>query len=179
MANVFIKDTNLTNIANTIRGKNGSSDMYKPSEMAVAIEALSVGGEVSGGYWELIAAVTTEEPVPNIKLDINYNGMVDKDLFMVICDLKMHSEKGRDWFYFAVNSMTSNRYSGEVPSISPWTEWGHTTIVFNAADKSMYFKGIKQKANNNLNYINIYPYIKTNSISGSVRVFKLQGVKVS
>lgn len=37
MSKVVITDTYLTNIANAIRGKNGSSDTYTPSEMASAI----------------------------------------------------------------------------------------------------------------------------------------------
>lgn len=48
MANVIINDTNLTNIANAIREKNGTTDTYKPSEMAEAILAIEAGG--GGGY---------------------------------------------------------------------------------------------------------------------------------
>lgn len=48
MANVIINDTNLTNIANAIRGKNGTTTTYKPSEMAAAITAISGGGSGSG-----------------------------------------------------------------------------------------------------------------------------------
>lgn len=44
MANVMINDTNLTNIANAIRDKNGTVDTYKPSEMAAAILAIEAGG---------------------------------------------------------------------------------------------------------------------------------------
>ena len=44
MANVIINDTNLTNIANAIREKNGLTDTYKPSEMAGAILAIETGG---------------------------------------------------------------------------------------------------------------------------------------
>lgn len=40
MANVIINDTNLTNIANAIREKNGGTTKYKPSEMANAILAI-------------------------------------------------------------------------------------------------------------------------------------------
>lgn len=46
MANVIINDQNLTNIANAIRGKNGTTTTYKPSEMAAAISAIETG---SGG----------------------------------------------------------------------------------------------------------------------------------
>ena len=45
MANVVIDDTNLTNIAAAIREKNGSTDTYKPNEMAAAIRAISGGGD--------------------------------------------------------------------------------------------------------------------------------------
>lgn len=49
MANVIINDTNLTNIANAIRGKNGTTTTYKPSEMAAAITAISGGGGGGSG----------------------------------------------------------------------------------------------------------------------------------
>lgn len=44
MANVIIDDTNLTNIANAIRGKNGTQTTYLPSEMATAITNIPSGG---------------------------------------------------------------------------------------------------------------------------------------
>lgn len=46
MAIVTIDDTHLTNIANAIRGKNGSSATYKPSEMANVISNIETGGGV-------------------------------------------------------------------------------------------------------------------------------------
>lgn len=45
MANVIINDENLTNIANAIRGKNGLTTTYKPSQMAAAITAISGAAE--------------------------------------------------------------------------------------------------------------------------------------
>ena len=48
MANVIVNDTNLTNIANAIREKNGETTTYKPSEMAAAIQAITVGGSDFG-----------------------------------------------------------------------------------------------------------------------------------
>ena len=42
MAQAFIDDINLTEIANAIRVKSGSSNTYLPSEMAPAITALPV-----------------------------------------------------------------------------------------------------------------------------------------
>lgn len=56
MANVIINDEHLTNIAATIRGKNGTTNTYAPNEMAAAIASLSSG---SGGGGELAYATLT------------------------------------------------------------------------------------------------------------------------
>ena len=60
MANtpVVVLDDTLTNIANAIRGKNGSSDKYKPGQMAAAIDNISAGGvgiprEVIDGVYKM------------------------------------------------------------------------------------------------------------------------------
>lgn len=60
MANtpVVVLDDTLTNIANAIRGKNGSSDKYKPGQMAGAIDNIPAGGlgiprEVSNGVYQI------------------------------------------------------------------------------------------------------------------------------
>lgn len=45
MAKVLVNESSLTGIANAIRGKNGSTTTYKPSEMAAAITAISGGAE--------------------------------------------------------------------------------------------------------------------------------------
>lgn len=45
MTKVAVTETYLTNIANAIRGKNGSSDTYTPAEMATAITNIPSGGE--------------------------------------------------------------------------------------------------------------------------------------
>lgn len=59
MANtpVVVLDDTLTNIANAIRGKNGSSDKYKPGQMAGAIDNIPAGGlgiprEVVNGVYQ-------------------------------------------------------------------------------------------------------------------------------
>lgn len=43
MANIVIDNSNLTNIANAIRAKTGTTTKYKPSEMAQAISGISTG----------------------------------------------------------------------------------------------------------------------------------------
>ena len=45
MAKVLVNESSLTGIANAIRGKNGSTTTYKPSEMAAAITAISGAAE--------------------------------------------------------------------------------------------------------------------------------------
>ena len=45
MAKVLVNESSLTGIANAIRGKNGETTTYKPSEMAAAITAISGGSE--------------------------------------------------------------------------------------------------------------------------------------
>lgn len=44
MSKVLVNESSLTGIADAIRGKNGRTDTYKPSEMAAAITAISGGG---------------------------------------------------------------------------------------------------------------------------------------
>lgn len=46
MAKVLVNESSLTGIANAIRGKNGSTTTYKPSEMAAAITAISGGADL-------------------------------------------------------------------------------------------------------------------------------------
>ena len=43
MSKVLIDDSSLSSIGSAIRSKNGGSTFYKPSEMAAAINALSMG----------------------------------------------------------------------------------------------------------------------------------------
>lgn len=46
MANVFVEESSLQDIADAIREKNGAEDTYKPSEMADAVRAIESGEEV-------------------------------------------------------------------------------------------------------------------------------------
>ena len=45
MSKVLVNESSLTGIANAIRGKNGETTTYKPSEMAAAITAISGGAD--------------------------------------------------------------------------------------------------------------------------------------
>lgn len=46
MARVLVNESNLQNIANAIRGKNGTQNTYTPSQMAGAISAISTGLDI-------------------------------------------------------------------------------------------------------------------------------------
>jgi len=64
MAKAFIDDTNLTNIANAIRSKNGTNNTYLPSQMASAIAAIPLKEKDVNFYdWEgtLLYSYTGEE----------------------------------------------------------------------------------------------------------------------
>ncbi len=47
MANVLVQESSLSDIADSIRAKNGTQDTYKPSQMAAAIDAISTGTDTS------------------------------------------------------------------------------------------------------------------------------------
>ena len=53
MANVLVEENSLTAIANSIRGKNGTTNTYKPGEMAAAINAIETGGVSEVRYQNL------------------------------------------------------------------------------------------------------------------------------
>ena len=81
MANtpVVVLDDTLTNIANAIRGKNGSSDKYKPGQMADAIDNIQAGGlgiprEVIDGVYKI--PEVTSFSLPSNATDVGPNALV-------------------------------------------------------------------------------------------------------
>ena len=81
MANtpVVVLDDTLTNIANAIRGKNGSSDKYKPGQMADAIDNIPAGGlgiprEASNGVYKV--PEVTSFSLPSNATDVGPNALV-------------------------------------------------------------------------------------------------------
>jgi hypothetical protein len=57
MARVLINESNLTDIADAIRGKNGTQNTYTPSQMASAISAISAGMDIK----KLTATVSADK----------------------------------------------------------------------------------------------------------------------
>lgn len=51
MGKAFIQESTLTDIADAIRSKNGSSDTYLPSEMAQAIQNIPTGGDNTNYFY--------------------------------------------------------------------------------------------------------------------------------
>lgn len=56
---VVVLDSTLTDIADAIRGKNGSSDTYKPSEMPAAITAVPSGGGGDNNWADVMRGDST------------------------------------------------------------------------------------------------------------------------
>lgn len=79
MSKVYLEDTILTNIANSIRNKNGQVTKYKPQDMSAAIDSISTGGGGGGGNFSgaFIMACednnTSQETITNIVNTINNN----------------------------------------------------------------------------------------------------------
>ena len=69
MAKVLVNETNLTNIANAIRGKNGASTKYKPNEMATAISNIKTTPTLQS------KTATPSTSSQTIKPDTGYDGL--------------------------------------------------------------------------------------------------------
>ena len=58
MAKVLVTEQHLQDIADSIRGKNGSAATYKPGQMSAAIDALPTGGTLRPTTWAEFAAMS-------------------------------------------------------------------------------------------------------------------------
>ena len=59
MTKVLVTEQNLQNIADSIRGKNGSAATYKPGQMSAAIDAIPTGGSTRPETWAEFAAMSS------------------------------------------------------------------------------------------------------------------------
>ena len=104
MAKVLVNESSLTGIADAIRGKNGSTDTYKPSEMAAAITAISGGGEpviealsvTSNGTYTAPDGVDGYSPVT---VNVPQDGGPPESAFVISgnCSYRF-ANGGWDWF---------------------------------------------------------------------------------
>ena len=67
MANVLVNETYLEDIADAIRGKNGTQNTYKPGQMADAIDAISGGGAPESGTFTLSSGTPITFTLPVTK----------------------------------------------------------------------------------------------------------------
>ena len=104
MSKVLVNESSLTGIADAIRSKNGSTDTYKPSEMAAAITAISGGGEpiiealdiTSNGTYTAPDGVDGYSP---ITVNVPQDGSPPESAFVISgnCNYKFY-RTGWNWF---------------------------------------------------------------------------------
>ena len=104
MAKVLVNESSLTGIADAIRGKNGSTTTYKPSEMAAAITAISGGSEpviealsvTSNGTYTAPDGVDGYSPVT---VNVPQSGGPPESAFVISGDCQYRfANGGWDWF---------------------------------------------------------------------------------
>lgn len=104
MAKVLVNESSLTGIADAIRGKNGSTTTYKPSEMAAAITAISGAAEpviealsvTSNGTYTATDGVDGYSPVT---VNVPQEGGPPESAFVISGSCKYRfSNNGWNWF---------------------------------------------------------------------------------
>ena len=107
MSIVTIDDSYFTDIANAIRGKNGSTDTYKPNEMAAAISALSSGGGIT--QWGKMFFSSSPSQVNLSSIVADYS----KIDFMFFSPGKSNYDSG--FIYFPGLTSPDSRATGYIP----------------------------------------------------------------
>ena len=119
MSKVLVNESSLTGIANAIRGKNGSTTTYKPSEMAAAITAISGGGEPTIEALSITANGTYTAPdgvdgYSPVTVNVPQDGGLPESAFVISenCDYRF-ANGGWDWFIenYGNEITTNNIYS--------------------------------------------------------------------
>lgn len=72
-------ETDIANIADAIREKNGSTDTYKVSEMAGAIENIPTGFDIVP-YITSLSRLFSDSTFPNTDLELNFNSFTGTSL---------------------------------------------------------------------------------------------------
>lgn len=176
MAKVLVNESSLTGIADAIRGKNGSADTYKPSEMAAAITAISGGGGGSGvdipdsafvlseslSYWDysgkwddFITAYADKWSTSNIA---GANGMFQysKKLEVIPFDFNFKNSSYYDYssmFYGSENLKTIGKLINMYPS--------NIVSMFSECKRLRY---LPEFINPNFSRINTYIYSTTGNM---------------
>lgn len=148
MGNVLVKEETLTQIADAIREKSGSEDLYKPGEMPEAILDIEVGGAVAidnkpikfyGYAGELVAGYSLKEvaeltelpPLPTAK------GMICQEWNWTLEELQSHGREANVGANFITDDGSTRIYISLVKGAlnpilgfaqatpnSVWVDWG-------------------------------------------------------
>lgn len=131
MSKVLIEDSTLTDIADSIRNKNGTETTYKPSEMSSAIDNIPSGG-ISENAAKIQFDSTTERDVRKYITEfvgLNLNGRTDISyLFKDMGNLKKIEFTNTNGLYNMASTFSG---SAELVSIeglntSAVSDWGNT-----------------------------------------------------
>lgn len=120
MANVIINDSNLTAIGNAIRAKNGTETLYKPREMAAAIEAIEVGGggsgdgEISAVHQSMIDLTTNSSGTGGMKITLPKEAQrVPQYMFYnnnALSEVEFENHNAPDFTYIGRYAFFQNNY---------------------------------------------------------------------
>lgn len=138
MSIVTIDDSYFTDIANAIRGKNGSTNTYKPNEMAAAISAISSGGGIAQWGKMFFSSSVSQVNLSSIVADYS------KIDFMFFGTGKSSYDSG--YIYFPGLTSPDSRATGYIPLLkitSSGNIWSDSRSKFIAPSdyqkESIYF----------------------------------------
>ena len=77
MPKVLVTDSNLTNIANSIRNKLGVQTTYKPSEMSSAIDSIQTGSDGTEFIKIVERSYNVCISIPNVTTKIAQSGFIN------------------------------------------------------------------------------------------------------
>ncbi len=132
MATVTINDTHLKNIASAIRSKNGTTDTYKPSQMASAIENIESGsgggttGKYAPRYISFRGYTGTELDYEIANLDTS-NITSTYYMFAETSNLTTSLELS-NWNTNKVTDMSYTFYNCKIPSINV-SDWDTSNVT--------------------------------------------------
>ena len=157
MSKVLVNESSLTGIANAIRGKNGETTTYKPSEMAAAITAISGGAEpviealsvTANGTYTATDGVDGYSP---ITVNVPQDGSPPESAFVISgnCNYRF-ANNGWSWFI----ELYGNKITTENISSAQYMFDGSTKLVnipfeLNFDNTSSHFVGFLFNGCNNL-----------------------------
>ncbi len=135
MAKVLVTDIHLTDIANAIRDKNGSTDTYKPSEMANAISNIETGGGgitpsgelpiTENGVYDVTNYASANVNVPSVQDTTIEDGLINHTLSTYSNDRVSYIGYGT--FYRSIN-LTSISFPNVI-EVGDYAFWGCTKLA--------------------------------------------------